>query len=255
MNASPPPKLALVTGGSRRLGAVITRQLAQDGYDIAITSSNPDARLEPELAALLKKQKRKWKLFTANLSDYAAAPDVIGKVKDHFGYGPGLLVNNAAIFGQDQWHDMDASALEAHFGLNVFAPLLLSAAMVKAADTQTPAIIHILDQRIRNPHGDQLSYSLSKQALAASVRNMAAAFGPRARVNGVAPGLVIKTDEYDRAQMKKLDAMTPLGKLPNPQSVADAVSYLAGADDVTGQIIYADGGANLRSYDRDFLYL
>lgn len=255
MSTSPPSKLALVTGGSRRLGAVITGQLVQDGYDVAITSSSPDTGPEPELAALLQKHGCNWKLFTADLSDYAAAPIVIEKVKNHFGCGPDLLVNNAAIFGQDQWQDIDATTLEAHFGLNVFAPLLLSAAMVKTSDAQKPAIVHILDQRIRNPHGDQLSYSLSKQALAASVRNMAAAFGARARVNAVAPGLVIKTDEYDPGQMKKLDGMTPLGKLPNPQSVAKAVSYLADAQDVTGQIIFADGGANLKSYDRDFLYL
>jgi pteridine reductase len=84
---------------------------------------------------------------------------------------------------------------------------------------------------------------------------MATAFGARARVNGVAPGLVISTDDYDAEQERRLAAMMPLGVLPSPSGVADAVLYLAGANDVTGQTIYVDGGANLKSFDRDFMYL
>jgi pteridine reductase len=49
--------------------------------------------------------------------------------------------------------------------------------------------------------------------------------------------------------------MMPLGNLPSPSGVADAVVYLAHANDVTGQIIFVDGGAHLKSFDRDFMYL
>ena len=118
-----------------------------------------------------------------------------------------------------------------------------------------PAIVHIVDQRVHNPNGDQLSYTLSKQALAESVRSLASAFGARARVNGVAPGLVIPTEDYSDAQMGRLNAAMPLGQLPDPDNVAEAVLYLARARDVTGQILYVDGGAHLKSYPRDFLHL
>jgi pteridine reductase len=87
------------------------------------------------------------------------------------------------------------------------------------------------------------------------VRSMAASFGGRARVNGVAPGLVISTDEYSVAQEAKLADMMPLGALPDPFGVANAALYLAGAKDVTGQIIFADGGAHLKSFGRDFMHL
>jgi NAD(P)-dependent dehydrogenase (short-subunit alcohol dehydrogenase family) len=158
------------------------------------------------------------------------------------------------MFGQDGWEAMDAASLDAHFRLNLFAPLLLSTALVKAHGNR-PAIVHIVDQRVRNPNGDQLSYTLSKQALAASVRSMAAALAPHARVNGVAPGLVIPTDEDSDAMMQQLAGAMPLHALPLPESVADAVLYLAQARDVTGQIIFADGGAHLNSYARDFMNL
>jgi NAD(P)-dependent dehydrogenase (short-subunit alcohol dehydrogenase family) len=159
------------------------------------------------------------------------------------------------MFGQDGWQAMDAASLEAHFRLNLFTPLLLAKALVAAAEGAQPAIVQILDQRIANPNGDQLSYTLSKQALAASVRSLAAAFGARARVNGVAPGLVLPTDDYDAAQMARLDAAMPLGALPTAAAVADAVLYLAGAKHTTGQIVFVDGGANLNSYPRDFMHL
>jgi NAD(P)-dependent dehydrogenase (short-subunit alcohol dehydrogenase family) len=180
----------------------------------------------------------------------------MGMVKGHFGRAPDCLVNNAAMFGQDDWQAMDAASLEAHFRLNLFSPLLLAKALVEASDGKAqPAIIHIIDQRVVNPNGDQLSYTLSKQALAVSVRSLAAALGKQARVNGIAPGLVIPTDDYMAEQMAGLASAMPLGALPDAAGVADAVAYLASASHVTGQIIFVDGGANLKSFPRDFMHL
>jgi len=117
------------------------------------------------------------------------------------------------------------------------------------------ATVHILDQRVRNPNGDQLSYTLSKQALAESVRTLAVALGHRARVNGVAPGLVIPTGEYGAGQVHAARDAMPLGLLPEPADIADAVLYLAQARTVTGQIVFVDGGANLKQFDRDFVFM
>jgi pteridine reductase len=250
--------LVLITGGVRRLGAVIAAGFAQAGYDLALTS-HEDSIPDMLLAQSLSDSKANWHCFKADLSD-TKSPDVLmADVIHYFGRTPDVLINNAAIFGQDDWHTMDANTLEAHFRLNLFAPLLLARALVAASQNSgadhRPAIINILDQRIVNPHGDQLSYTLSKQALAASVRSMASAFASDARVNGVAPGLVISTEDYTAALEQRLGAMMPLDALPNAKSVADAALYLASAKDVTGQIIFADAGAHLKSFDRDFMYL
>ena len=78
---------------------------------------------------------------------------------------------------------------------------------------------------------------------------------PKIRVNAVAPGLVIPTDDYLPSQMEALRAAMPLGRLPEPEDVADAVSWLATADVVTGQTIFVDGGAAMKSFDRDFLFI
>lgn len=246
-------RLALVTGGMRRVGAVIAGRLAKEGYTLAL-ASHADTKPDAALQAVLDMHGTEWRPFIADLGDMAAPAKLIADVTAHFGRAPDLLVNNAAMFGQDDWQAMDAASLEAHFRLNLFAPLLLSQALVATAGKQI-AIVHIVDQRIVNPNQDQISYTLSKQALAASVRTMATAFGKDARVNAVAPGLVIETEDYAADQIARLANMMPLGALPDPSGVADAVAYLAGAAHVTGQIIFVDGGANLKSFARDFLHL
>ena len=250
MSAAP---LALVTGGKRRLGAAIAARLAKAGYALALVS-HLDKEPEAELLDLLNEQGSEWHPFVADLGNPEKAAPLIATVSGHFGRVPDLLVNNAAMFGQDDWTAMDATSLDAHFRLNTFAPLLLSQALVKAASTQV-AIVHVTDQRTENPPVDQISYTLSKQALAASVRTMAKAFGAKARVNAVAPGLVIVTDDYAPGQAERLAAMMPLNALPDPQGVADAVLYLACARHVTGQTLFVDGGAHLESFSRDFVHL
>ena len=246
--------LAIVTGGKRRLGAEIASKLADAGYGLALVS-HLDSQPEEKLLATLQKKECEWHPFTFDLSTGDPA-HLVDSITTHFGRVPQLLVNNAAMFGQDDWESMSFETLEAHFRLNLFAPLLLSQALVQAAGPETRlAIINILDQRIVNPHQDQMSYTLSKQALAASIRSMAASFAGRARYNGVAPGLVIATDDYTAEQETRLAQMMPLGALPSPSAVADAVVYLAQAQDVTGQVIFVDGGAHLKSFDRDFMHL
>lgn len=240
--------LALVTGGMRRLGAAIADRLAQAGYDLAL-SSHIEGYPDIDFAA-----DTDWHGFLADLADPAAPAKLVNDVTAHFGRAPDLLVNNAAMFGQDDWVTLDTATLDGHFRLNTFAPVLLSQALVKTAAHQV-AIVHIADQRIANPHPDQISYTLSKQALAASVRTMATAFGAKARVNAVAPGLVIVTDDYAIGQPERLADMMPLGALPDPAGVADAVLYLAAAKHVTGQTIFVDGGAHLKGFERDFVHL
>jgi pteridine reductase len=247
--------LAIVTGGKRRLGAEIAAKLAKAGYALALVS-HLDKEPDGALLTVLEEQQSDWQSFNFDLGNPENAAPLMAAATNHFGRAPDLLVNNAAMFGQDDWQAMTAETLETHFRLNLFTPLLLAQSLVRTAGPdKQPAIVNIVDQRVTNPHGDQLSYTLSKQALAASVRSMASAVGARARVNAVAPGLVISTDDYNAEQEQRLAGMMPLDILPSPSGVADAVLYLARATDVTGQIIFVDGGAHLKSFERDFMHL
>lgn len=248
-------KLALVTGGCHRLGAAISGRLAEAGWTLALHARH-DPEPEPPLLARLVQSRCEWRGFAADLGVAAEAERLIGEVTEAFGEAPSLLVNNASAFGQDDALAMTLESLVAHFTLNAAVPALLARDLAALATASDPAVvINILDQRIRHPGGDQASYTLSKLALAGATEMLARALAPAARVCAVAPGLTLPTDDYLPAQMVKLEQAMPLGLLPDPDDVADAVLYLSGARAVTGQTIFVDGGAALRGFDRDFVYL
>ena len=248
-------RLALVTGGHRRLGGVIATAFARAGYSLAIHGSH-DTRLDSPLALALDENGTEWEGFTADFTDPESAEELIAKVAERFGRPPDILVNSAAIFGQDQLLNVTAEELMRHYAVNCAAPALLTKAFATVpAGGGDRCIVNILDQRIDHPHGDQLAYTLSKAGLAGLTRLSASTLAPHVRVNAVAPGLTIATPDYDEAQVERLQSMMPLNRLPEAEQIAQAVLYLAQADAVTGQIIYVDGGAHLRSYDRDFMHM
>ena len=248
-------RLALVTGGHRRLGGVIAAGFARAGYSLAIHGSH-DTRLDSALAVTLDESGTEWDGFTADFADPESAEELVAKVAERFGRPPDILVNSAAIFGQDRLDTVSADDLMRHYAVNCAAPALLTKAFATVpAGAVDRCIVNILDQRIDHPHGDQLAYTLSKAALAGLTRLAASTLAPQVRVNAVAPGLTIATSDYDDAQIGRLEAMMPLGRLPAAEQIAEAVLYLAQATAVTGQTLYVDGGAHMRSYDRDFMHM
>ena len=248
-------RLALITGGHRRLGGVIAAGFARTGYSLAIHGSH-DTRLDSALALTLDENGAEWDGFTADFADPESAEELVAKVAERFGRPPDILVNSAAIFGQDRLDNVSAEDLMRHYAVNCAAPALLTKAFATIpAGVADRCIVNILDQRIDHPHADQLAYTLSKSALAGLTRLSAASLAPHIRVNAVAPGLTIATRDYDEAQMERLQSAMPLGRLPLAEQIAEAVLYLAQASAVTGQTLYVDGGAHMRSYDRDFMHM
>lgn len=248
--------VALITGGHRRLGGHIALALGKAGYRLALHGSH-DCALEGWLADALAAADVKWAGFIADFSQPERATALMREVTTHFGHAPDVLVNSAALFGQDRLEDVTAEDLMRHYAVNAAAPVMLAQAF---AATQSPAngrcIVNILDQRLNHPHGDQLAYTLSKQALAGFTQIAAGEMARQGiRVNAVAPGLTLATDAYDAERMERLENMMPLRRLPQPEDIAEAVLYLARARSVTGQVIAVDGGAQLRSYARDFMHL
>ncbi len=247
-------KLALVTGGLHRVGAAISARLARDGYALALHKRSA-AEADPVLAEALAETGAVSHRFAADLSDPGAVDALIPAVINKFGRAPDLLVNNAAHFAEGEWVDLSAAALAEMMRVNLSAPVMLAKALVAASEGKRPAIVNIVDQRVVHPVPDQIAYSLSKSALWQATQTLAVAFGGRARVNAVAPGLTMATDDYSATQVERLGRMMPLGALPTPGQIADAVVYLARAEAVTGQTIFVDGGAHLAPMARDFVQL
>lgn len=247
--------LALVTGGLHRIGAAIAARLAREGYALAIHKRSPGPA-DPALAAAIAETGAECRRFQADLADPGAAESLVPAVIEAFGRPPVLLVNNASLFAEGEWETLTGAALAEAMQVNHHAPVMLARAVVAAHTGRArPAIVNILDQRIVHPVPDQLAYSLSKQALWQATATLAVAFGGKARVNAVAPGLTLPTEDYSDAQMERLARRMPLGALPTPEEIADAVAWLARAESVTGQTIFVDGGAHLAPFGRDFVRL
>ena len=247
--------LALVTGGCRRIGAAICVALAEAGYDLAIHSS-PSSVPEDGLCDRLTAAGAAWHHLTADLSDEAAVEGLLPAVEAAAGRMPALLVNNAARFDYDSPETVRHDGLIDHYAVNCAAPVLLARALAAKASAGHPAaIVNILDQRIAAPNADQFSYTLSKLALAEATTILARQFAPHVRVSAVAPGLTLPTPDYDDARMREAAGLMPLQLLAEPAEIAGAVVFLARARAVTGQTLFVDGGAHLRHYPRDFLYL
>lgn len=254
------PPLALVTGGHRRLGARIAGALAEAGYALAIHGSHT-ASPDSALAAVLDEYGSDYRCIAADFGDPTGPDRLFAAVVDSFGRAPDLLVNSASIFGQDRLSDVQPDDLARHFAVNVSAPAMLTKAFSAAVAVHVArggaprdwSIVNILDQRLSHPHADQFAYTLSKFALDGLTRTSARVLAPHVRVNAVAPGLSIVTDDYEDGQAEQLAAMMPLGRLPQPDDVAAAVLYLARARATTGQVVAVDGGAGMVSFDRDFM--
>lgn len=250
-----PIKLALVTGGFRRVGAAISARLARDGWTLALHGAH---NLVPEdaLAAEVAHFGTQWHGFGADLAHNENVLALLPAVQAHFGQYPELIVNNASLFADDNAMSVTAGSLAAHQAVNVTAPVLLATELAAhMAAEERGSIINILDQRIAQPHGDQLSYTLAKQALSGATQTLARALAPKLRVNAVAPGLTLATPDYTDSQLKRLAALMPLRVLPTPAQIADAVVWLSNAEAVTGQTVFVDGGAHMVSFERDFVHL
>ena len=243
--------LALVTGGCRRIGAAIAAALAGAGYDLALHSGHACDPEPPLAEAAARAGASTWTLI-ADLADAAALAGLLPEVSRRCGRAPSLLVNNASLFGEDRPETVTHAGLLDHYAVNCAAPVLLAR---DAAAAGAALVVNILDQRVAAPHGDQFAYTLGKCALAAATPILARELAPATRVCAVAPGLTLPTPDYGDGGMADAARLMPLERLPNPAGVATAVLYLAGADAVTGQTIFVDGGAHLRHYPRDFIHL
>jgi len=247
--------LALVTGGLHRVGAAIAARLAAGGYDLALNAhsmGDPDHDLAEAIAA----QCVESAIFAADLAIPEQLESLVERVKSHFGRAPDALVNCASIISEGQWPDLSRAELARHLDVNFIAPVLLTQRFAAALASDRPgAVVNIVDQRVANPPIDQAAYTVSKLALASATRVMARAFAPAVRINAVAPGNTLPADGYQKAQWQRLADAMPLERNSAPEDIAEAVAYLLAAPSVTGQTLYVDGGANLESYERDFLHM
>jgi NAD(P)-dependent dehydrogenase (short-subunit alcohol dehydrogenase family) len=236
--------VALVTGGAKRIGAVIVRALAQAGYAVVIHCNTSRSEADA-LADNINALGGTAAVVSADLVDPAAVAGLIEAASVPFG-PVSLLINNASVFLADTLQTFDVPTWNRQFTVNIRAPSVLAREMAAALPPERHgAIINIIDQRVRKLTPEFYSYTLSKAALLAATVTMAQALAPRIRVNGIGPGPTLANVHDGSAGFNQEAAGTPLGTPVAPEAIADAVLYLARAHHVTGQMIAVDSGQHI----------
>lgn len=238
------PRVALVTGGAKRIGAAICRELAGAGYAIVIHCHRSLAEAE-KLAVEINGTGGRAAIVRGDLADLAALPALYLAASAPFG-PPDVLVNNASLFHDDSIETLDVPGFSANLATNLQAPVLLARAFAGALpEGRSGAIINLIDQRVLRPTPQFLSYSLAKAALHTATKMLAQALAPRIRVNAVGPGPTLPNARDGETGLRREAEGTLLGRTVAPGEIARAVRFLAEADSVTGQMLAVDSGQHL----------
>jgi NAD(P)-dependent dehydrogenase (short-subunit alcohol dehydrogenase family) len=236
-------RTAIVTGAGKRVGACIARALVEDGWAV-VAHVHHDGDDVPDGAAKV----------VADLTDTSCAESIFAAAA---GMPPvRLLVNNAARFAWDGFGEFSASEFDMHMAVNVRAPALLIERLAASHDGAGALVINFLDSKVAAPNPDYLSYTLSKFALSGLTELAARALAPRAiRVNGIAPGLMLRSSGQSEENFVAMHTENPLRRGVEPTDIVEALRYLIGAEAVTGQVITIDSGHRFMALDRDVQFL
>lgn len=240
-------EVVLVTGGAKRVGAVISRGLHAEGKRVVVHYHRSAAAAEELVAGMNRVRPGSAAMIRADLLDTAALPALAQRAVDCFGRIDGL-VNNASSFHPGTIGSIDEAHWTDLIGTNLKAPLFLAQALAPQLRMNHGFIINITDIHAERPLREYLVYTVAKAGLAGLTRALALELSPEVRVNAVAPGPVLWPDEalagaFNHAERDRIVRQTMLKRAGSPEDVADAVRWLAcHAPYVTGHILPVDGG-------------
>jgi 3-oxoacyl-[acyl-carrier protein] reductase len=238
-------KRALVTGGSRGIGAAIALALAENGADVAFTYQHSAEKAD----AVVKSIESTGRRAIAIPAD-SAAPDAITRsVSDAVSALGGLdiLVNSAAIGHTGTIAGIDVTAYQTLMDVNVRAPVLFAKAVIPhlSEGGRIVTIGSALGERV--PFPGITVYAMSKAALTSFTRGLSRELGPSGiTVNLVQPGATHTESNPATGEAADLQrSLTSLGRYAEPREIANAVVFLASpaASVITGAILTADAGA------------
>ncbi|OGI44804.1 MAG: pteridine reductase [Candidatus Muproteobacteria bacterium RBG_16_64_11] len=239
-------KVALVTGGVRRIGAAVCRALHAQGMNLVIhyRSSEKDAHaLQAELHAI---RPESVMLVRGDLLNAAKLGNLVYETVDSF-ERLDVLINNASSFyptpvgeaTEKQWDDL--------IGSNLKAPFFLSQAAAPHLKKTHGCIVNMVDIHAERPLRSYPVYCAAKAGLAMLTKSLARELAPEVRVNGVAPGTILWPEiDLDELTKQRIISRVPLKRSGDPDDIARTILFLVrDAGYITGQVIAVDGGRSV----------
>ncbi|MEV0400518.1 SDR family oxidoreductase [Actinoallomurus sp. NPDC050550] len=244
-------KTALVTGGSRGIGRAVALRLAAEGALVAVHYGGNDAAAKETVARIEEAGGRAFTVRARFGDDGAVDRLFEGLTAGLAGRGLDILVNNAGISSVSPIAQITPEELDRVLTINVTTPFFVVQRALPLLN-DGGRVINMGSTASRFAVSTQIGYTISKAALESMAPSLANELGRRGiTVNTVAPGAV-RTDMtagYTSIpeMVAGLEAITALGRLGEPEDVADVVGFLAGPQGrwVTGQTIDVSGGTYL----------
>ena len=240
-------KIALVTGGARRVGRAVALALGGAGASVAVhyrTSEAEAARAVEEIQAAGSQAAA----FRADLRNVAEIKSLVQDVEERL--APiDILINSAAVFGRVVWNEITEEDWDNFLNTNLKAQVFCAqAAAGGMKERGGGVIVNIGSAGGIEVWPSHIPYSVAKAGLHHMTRLLARALAPEVRVNAIAPGTIaFRGDKEGEAEeARKFAAKAPLRRAGEGRDIAEAALFLCtSADFITGQVLVVDGGHSL----------
>ncbi|MFC1664478.1 pteridine reductase [Pseudomonadota bacterium] len=239
-------KVALITGGSKRIGACISDTLHSAGIDLVIHYHDSKESALALARKLNERRPRSASLVSGDLRD-SKSLEILGKEAIAAFGRLDILVNNASSFYPTPLEQTDEQAWQDLIDTNLKAPYFLVKAIHQELGKQNGCIVNMVDIYAQRPLKSYPVYCAAKAGLVSLTKSLALELAPKVRVNGVAPGAILwpEHDANDQAKQLILEKI-PRNRMGRPEEIANTILFLiSDADYVNGQIITVDGGRSL----------
>lgn len=235
-----PGKIALVTGGAKRVGRAISLALARAGAELAVHYHH-SADEAKAAAKEIRGLGRRCELFDADLSNPAQIEAMFAAVRGAYGRLD-VLVNSAAVYHRTSIETLTPEQWDAELVVNARAPALC----IRHAIALMPAggaIVNIADIAAERGSPGYPAYCASKAAVLGLTKSTARALAGRAiRVNAVSPGVAVWPPDISEERKAMVLAQVPMKRAGTPEDIAAAALFLLRQDYITGQNLRVDGG-------------
>ncbi len=239
-------KVALVTGGAHRVGKAIAAALARSGARVIIT--NNTAMEEAGITvAEIERSGGQATAVQCDQRDLTAIDRLFDRLRQEVDRLD-ILINNAAIMERKPALEITPDDWSRVMDTNLRGPFFITQRAAQwMLTTDGGVIVNIADLSALHPWPSYLAHTISKSGLVAMTQTLALALAPSIRVNAIAPGMMLKPDEWSDERWGKLIAALPLQREGTPDDVAEAVLYCVRSEFMTGQVIVLDGGRSLKA--------